>query len=409
MACRRRRSRPQHAAAAATRAALAASLALLCSPEWAAGVQLVDTRLQQWSANATAHPWQRPLPSGAGWCEGADGGSRCDGPAVAQLMQAVGVQAGLLQQPAVYAQDYSYLEAAIDEAPWRLRGILLFDPSRGAQDGVAWMEDMAASRRWVGVRFDPELFNSSGVDMAGEAGQAIFDHAARLTLTVVYGCAGGLAAHAAGISSLLEKSPETLVVLESTGCFLRSGLSAPDEGSWQSLLTFAKHTQVYVQVTDLGSRAERSRRLGKLLRAFGASRLMWGSDFPFRHRTDVSYSGALDAVRASSAWSDAPADGREAFTAGTANRVFGRAHHEDHYKALIASAVAFVLLSAVVAMCAMYVVTPVQTDAAAPHEEGTEMSSRSYTSHGAATFGGKSYVASDVRSYMTASARSYAH
>lgn len=373
---------------------------------------LVDTHLQVWSANSSANPWQRPLPSGAAWCTGGDGGNRCDSAAVCQLMDAVGVQAGLLQQPAVYAQNYSYLETAIDEAPWRLRGILLFDPSRGAEEGTAWMDHMASSRRWVGVRFDPVLFgNASGASLAGEAAQAVFRHAARLKLTVLFGCAGGLATHAAGVSSLLERSSGTLVVIESTGCFLRSGLSAPDEESWQSLLSFAKHSQVYVQVTDLGNRAEMSTRLGELLHEFGASRLMWGSDFPFSHHTNVSYAGALDAVRTSSAWDDAPADSREAFVVGTANRVFGRTHHEDHYRAVIAAAVAFALLSAVVALCAMYLVTPVQMDSAEHAGEGMEMQSRSYNTNGAATFAGtKSYVTtSDPRSYVTAGARSYAH
>lgn len=342
-------------------------------------------------------------------------------------METAGVQAALLQQPAVYAQDYSYLEATIDEAPWRLRGVLLFDPSRGAQEGAVWLRDMARSRRWVGVRFDPELFFEAG--MAGEAGQAIFVNAGRLKLAVVFGCAGGLARHAPGIRLLLEESSETNVVIEDMGCLLQPvgqssragdfGQSPADEESWQSLLTFARYSQVYIQVAGFTGHPQESMRLGELLRVFGASRLMWGSNFPFEHPAGDPYKANIDAVRGLSSWQDLSASDQQDLLAGTAARVFGRPHHDDHFKALLASVVAWVLLSLVVASCAMYLVTPVQQDTTSAANEGTEMASTvwsrspTFTSRRGSLKSGapNSYVTSGgdaPNSYVTSGARSYA-
>ena len=87
------------------------------------------------------------------------------------------------------------------------------------------------------------------------------------------------------------------------------------EESWEQLLALAAYPQVYVKISaafrnivnaEDTSHAELSLRLVALIAAFGASRLMWGSDFPFVMQQPASdgegdkgspYAQSVDTVR----------------------------------------------------------------------------------------------------------------
>ena len=74
------------------------------------------------------------------------------------------------------------------------------------------------------------------------------------------------------------------------------------------MLSLAKHLNVYVKVSALLFRNTgdvdaypyhkvKSKRFDPLMQAFGAKRLMMGSDFPFAFEKEQGYKGAVNAVK----------------------------------------------------------------------------------------------------------------
>ena len=104
-----------------------------------------------------------------------------------------------------------------------------------------------------------------------------------------------------------------------------------DEGdeAFELLLSLAKHPNVYVKISALfrntGEKDSfpydkvKSERFIPLLEAFGANRLMMGSDFPFVLESEGSYEGAINTVKSWCKGSD-----YDSILGGTAEKLFGR-------------------------------------------------------------------------------------
>ena len=113
---------------------------------------------------------------------------------------------------------------------------------------------------------------------------------------------------------------------ESPGAPAAPGL-AFDEAAWEALLKLGRdHATVYVKLSALFrvSRegppyADLKPRFAALVDAYGADRLMWGSDFPFAQLSG-GQGASLDAVAGFCA--DLPAGQRAAILGGTARALF---------------------------------------------------------------------------------------
>lgn len=96
------------------------------------------------------------------------------------------------------------------------------------------------------------------------------------------------------------------------------------------MLSLAKHPNVYVKVLALFRntgdvdaypyhKEVKSKRFDPLMEAFGAKRLMIGSDFPFVSETEQGYKGAVNTVKS---WVSEVSD-LDAVMGGTAESLFG--------------------------------------------------------------------------------------
>jgi L-fuconolactonase len=159
--------------------------------------------------------------------------------------------------------------------------------SPDALDQLARLAELGAS----GVRLEPSD-RSPGQDPI-----AIWRHAAMLELPV--SCSGNadhyLDDH---FAALIQELPDLVVVLEHLGVSLVAPGCAPlaDAGyeSRSRVFDLARFPNVYVKASPLGEFAKRAVPLpddtpfelpvppflGGALEAFGADRMMWGSDFP---------------------------------------------------------------------------------------------------------------------------------
>jgi predicted TIM-barrel fold metal-dependent hydrolase len=247
-------------------------------------------------------------------------------------MEESGVDGSLIVQPSNHKFDHSYVTQAIQEYPDKLKGMLLHDPSLSPEDAVSQLEDLVL-KGYVGVRFNPYLWPKNGEDgwtpmsTPGGAGLAVYRRCAELHIPVGVMCFQGLQLHYDDILELLKASPKTTLVLDHFG--FTAFTTTPEEGelAFQQLLKLAEYPQVHVKVSALFRLKDtppynrvKKERLEPLLAAFGADRLLFGTDFPFVLEQDPErYDGMVKLV---SSWLEKESD-RSAVMGGTAEKLFG--------------------------------------------------------------------------------------
>jgi predicted TIM-barrel fold metal-dependent hydrolase len=248
-----------------------------------------------------------------------------------------GVHGALLVQPINYKFDHSYVLHAMKTNPTRFKGMLLHDPSLAEHDAVDRLEDLAL-QGFVGVRFNPYLWPKAAADDGGGwspmseqggGGLAVYKRCGQLNIPVGIMCFQGLRLHYDDILQLLKASPTTVMVLDHFG-FTTIQNDNSDDVVFQKLLDLAQYPQVMVKISALfrlGDDASplyervRTERFLPLLQAFGADRLMYGSDFPYvlEQPPEKNYGGMMDLV---SSWIQKEQD-KKMIMGGTAEKAFG--------------------------------------------------------------------------------------
>lgn len=114
-------------------------------------------------------------------------------------------------------------------------------------------------------------------------------------------CFKGLDLHLDDIKNLLEASPKTTMILDHFGF---TSCTEKGDAAFQDLLELAKYPQVVVKISALFRLSDSSpyekvkrERFEPLLKTFGPSRLMYGSDFPFvLEQEPEKYEGMVNLV-----------------------------------------------------------------------------------------------------------------
>lgn len=261
-------------------------------------------------------------------------------------MKQANVDGALIVQPINHQYDHRYVAQAMKDHPDKFKGMLLFDPSLGLglQDqnlALARLEELVLEG-FVGVRFNPYLFPADADADAGAGGQssvmsqnqaavAVFKRCAELKVPVGIMCFKGIDLHYDDIVSFCEMSPDTVVILDHFGFASVQGVNSQDK--FDMVLKLAEYN-VVVKISALFRLGDedsdpsyervKTERLDPLLKAYGADRLMFGTDFPFVTQETIGYKGAVDIV---SSWLSELGDDDEsqknAVMGGTAERLFG--------------------------------------------------------------------------------------
>ena len=198
-------------------------------------------------------------------------------------MEAAGVDRAVIVQPGNHAFDHRYVSSVLQAHPDRFIGMLLADPDPSGA-GVAQLEALCREEGYRGVRFNPYLAGWGEAGMSGEVGRALYRKAGELGVPVGHMCFKGLMLHLADIEALLADSPATVCILDHFG-FCKA--ATPDSEEWRALLGLARHPQVYVKASaffrvsaEAHPYADAQRCVRALVDAFGAERVMFGSDWP---------------------------------------------------------------------------------------------------------------------------------
>ncbi|KAL7438319.1 hypothetical protein ACHAXM_006302 [Skeletonema potamos] len=292
-------------------------------PEAAAfsSMKIIDSHLHVWADESEAEsnfPYDQPPPESLQNVATPE--------ALIEQMDSAGVNGALIVQPINHKYDHKYVAHAIKKYPQKFKGMLLHDPSLSPKMAVDRLEELVLSG-FVGVRFNPYLWNE-GELMSEEAGGglAVYRRCADLGLPVGIMCFKGFELHYRDILALIEKSPNTQLILDHLGF---CALDERGDEAFQQLLSLSKYPNVSVKVSALFRiKGEIDRypydkikalRFEPLLENFGPDRLMIGSDFPYVLETEGGYSGALHTIKS---W--LKDDDAEAVMFRTAESLFGR-------------------------------------------------------------------------------------
>jgi predicted TIM-barrel fold metal-dependent hydrolase len=269
-----------------------------------------------------------------------------------KYMKEASVDGCLIVQPINYKYDHSYVTDAIKDYPHLFKGMLLHDPSTGGNanesgdgNGLDYtlnrLEDLIL-KGFVGVRFNPYLWprkneNDNNIYMSKGTGMEVYKKCGALNIPVGIMCFKGLDLHYDDIVQLLQKSPDTIMILDhfgftslGLGDSTGTGTNNKDKEKFDLLLSLSKYDNVIVKISALFRIAGTNdpypyERVQKeifdiLLSQFGKDRLMFGTDFPFVLNEEGGYKGTVDLVKK---WTDGDEDVQNAIMYGNAERLFG--------------------------------------------------------------------------------------
>ena len=205
-----------------------------------------------------------------------------------------GVDRVVLIQMSYYQYDNRYMLDVIAKEPLVYRGVAIVDPD----DRPAERMRELARQGVRGFRIQP----------GGQAPDRWLDHDAMRAMWKC-GAEEGLAmchlidaSYLTSVDRMCRHFPRTPVVIDH---FARIGIDGQiREADLDQLCRLVEHPQVTIKVSAfyaLGKKQEPYEDLGpmieRLLRTFGAERLMWASDCPFQVDPGHTYRASIDLVR----------------------------------------------------------------------------------------------------------------
>jgi L-fuconolactonase len=268
---------------------------------------IVDTHAHVLSPDRDRYPRDFRL-SGMDW-------AKLDVPAadLAGQMDAAGIgRATVAQAFSAYGYDNSYLAAAIAEYPQRFTGVCMVDPlDAGAPDKL---ERLVKEQGFAGLRF---LVLGPDLRMDDPRVVRLMAQAAGLDIPVTMLTKPDKLGE---LEQALDAVPQATVILE------HLGLAAFDEGPPYASKIFAlgRYPNAHIKFSSINfapAKKGKSSVQGlftRLLEAFGAQRLMWGSDFPATREGGLQ--GLLQMAQSELAF--LPAGERAAIFGGNAARLY---------------------------------------------------------------------------------------
>ena len=245
-------------------------------------MRIIDPHVHVWK-NDPKFPWarERNHPSEDATAE-----------MLLELMDENGVEKTVLVQVIHYLWDNSYAADVMKRYPDKFMGVCRINPEDlDAPDHLSyWTEEYG----FRGVRLSPSV-GADGDWFTGPLMLPIFSRAEALGVPMLILTR---AERLADLVPLLDQHPELDIVID------HMADCSPDEPEkLQVLLDLAKYPRVYVKISHTWSISKGSypwqdthAQVKKVYQAFGADRIMWGTDWPVC-LSRATYSQTLSVVR----------------------------------------------------------------------------------------------------------------
>ncbi len=271
-------------------------------PRRASGV--IDGHAHVWTLDTATYPWQPTFGFVPGEAALPD--------SLLAAMDEHGVARAILVQPSAYGPDHRFLLDTVQRHPDRFLPVGLVDPAESADVALA---ASLARDGCVGMRVNLSLDLRHASEQADARGwQALM----ALGLPI---CLRATPGHHELVTRILARHRDLPIVID------HLGLPEPDRhaAAIERFGDLARFEHCYLKVAGLARLSVASppyRDVWPLieaaLRVFGASRLLWGSDFP---ATDPGI-GYLAPIRAMECMSFIRETDREQMMAGTARELW---------------------------------------------------------------------------------------
>lgn len=192
-----------------------------------------------------------------------------------KLMQANGVARTVLIQVIHYRWDNRYLLDVLRRYPGKFHGVCRVNPEDpAAPDHLSLLTEKGCR----GVRLSPDA-TSKGDWIRGPLMAPLWRRCAQLRVPMTLLLPASRLPDAA---PWIEKNPELTVVIDHM-----ADVPADDPKQLQLLLAMARYPRVYVKISHMWSLSNEqypypdlTEQILRLRDAFGANRLMWGTDWP---------------------------------------------------------------------------------------------------------------------------------
>ena len=259
-------------------------------------------------------------------------------------MDEADIDGALIVQPIFHGFDHGYVNQAIKTHPDRFKGMALINPQR--MDAVDQLDRLVTDKGYSGVRFNPAMWVLGVIEhldltpeerskhfetcaecqlqhMNDDAGKAIYEKAGELGVAVGFMVSPK---YFDQVDDLLSEFPETPAIIDHFGgCKVADG--APGSNAdFDALMSLAKHPQLRIKVSGFVGPSDGAMphedtwpMVKALLGAYGAERLMWGTDFPWIQ----SHGGYGDGTRIIGQIPDVSDGDRAWLMGGTATSLFG--------------------------------------------------------------------------------------
>lgn len=213
------------------------------------------------------------------------------------LMAANGVARTVIVQVIHYRWDNRYLADVLRQYPDKFQGICRVNPEDPA--APEHLARLTTDEGFRGVRLSPSD-KADGDWIRGSLMKPLWRQAADLKVPMTILAAPS---RMPDLIPWIEQNPELTVVIDHMA---DSPLNHPDE--LNNLLALARYPQVYVKISHMWSLSQQSypypdaaQQVKQVFDAFGAQRLMWGTDWPIC-LNKLSYAQAVALYRDHLAW-----------------------------------------------------------------------------------------------------------
>ena len=255
----------------------------------------IDVQVHAYERNHPSRPW-------AGFLQGPD---QVTGDDMVEAMDKVGVDGAILISPfSLYQYDASYALEVYAKHPGRFGLVRPFD-----SDSVSPADDVAEWAATTGVVGARVMLTAKEYQADDTGLNAILAGGAKAGIPINVMCSGKLPL----MAELARRNPNTSMIIDHVGLAQPFLPPAPPEpfGDLDNVIALAALDNVSIKISGAGTLSHQSfpyrdiwEPLGKVFKAFGLDRCMWGTDWT-RAVELLNYEQGVEAFRVTDQLSDA--------------------------------------------------------------------------------------------------------
>ncbi|MCH2675336.1 MAG: amidohydrolase family protein [Chloroflexota bacterium] len=269
----------------------------------------IDVQVHAYERNHPGRPW-------AGFLQGPD---QVTGDDMVEAMDKVGVDGAILISPfSLYQYDASYALEVYAKHPGRFGLVRPFD-----SDSVSPADDVANWAATTGVVGARVMLTAKEYQADDTGLNAILAGGAKAGIPINVMCSGKLPL----MAELARRNPNTSMIIDHVGLAQPFLPPAPPEpfGDLDNVIALAALDNVSIKISGAGTLSHQSfpypdiwEPLGKVFKAFGLDRCMWGTDWT-RAVELLNYEQGVEAFRVTDQLSDAE---RATLMGGSLNKIY---------------------------------------------------------------------------------------